>query len=52
MLEEGAVSAVEDVCFWVGKGWVSFAIDSSVVASEELGHDRCAVGRVFAVEDD
>ena len=49
--KERAVATIENVHIRVGKVWVSVDVDSPVLVTDVLGHDRRAVGRVLAVQD-
>lgn len=51
ILEECAVSAIEDVSFGVSQSWVPIRIDSTIFVADELGHQGSTVRRVFAVKD-
>ena len=52
LLKELAVTAVKDVHLRIGEFWVLEVVDRPVLVANELGHARCTVDRVFAVEDE
>lgn len=51
VLVEGAIATIEHIRFRIGKMWVAFCIDSTVLVSDVLGHQGGTMSRVFAVED-
>ena len=52
VFEERAVATIEDIHLGVRECGISLDIDSSILVSDELGHQWCTMSRVFAVEDD
>lgn len=49
--EEGTVTTVQDIQIGVGELRVVVRVESAILVTNVLGHNRGAMGRVFAVED-
>lgn len=51
VLEKGAIASVQDIGLSICQTRVSIRVNSPIFVTDELGHQRRAVSRIFAVEN-